>query len=78
MSLIFILLGLVVLLLLWKIMMYPGQSRAGMLEELLIRQYGPRTGRLVAVLLLVLFLLGVLVLAWLRRGWIFSLFRALQ
>ncbi len=68
-----ILIGIFALVMLWVFQTYPND-----IGNMLIKQYGLRTGRLVSVALLVLFILGAVVFAWLQRGWLFSLFRTLQ
>lgn len=73
-----VMIALFVLALLLRFLIWPGTSRMSLLEDELIKQYGPRTGRWVAVLMFLLFLLGAFGLAWLRRGWIWGLFKALK
>jgi hypothetical protein len=55
-----------------------GTTRIAILDDLLIRQYGRRKGRLVTILFIVLFLLGAWGIAFMRRGMLWGLTGALK
>jgi hypothetical protein len=55
-----------------------GNTRIAILDDLLIQQYGKRKGRLVTILLVLLFLLGAWGIGFMRRGMYSGLFHSLK